>query len=81
MFDAGLVRHADIFALYQSAFAEGESQPYLDRVENQPFVLDTHAETERGEEVVLEDVGRIADQSEVGESEQGDTEAEGADRA
>ena len=60
LFDAGLVRYADIFALDQSAFAEGESQTYLYRVENQPFVLDAHAEAERSEEVVLEDVGGIA---------------------
>ena len=48
----------------------------MDRVEYQPFIAQPHAQTERGEKVVFEDVGRIADQPEVGEPEDGDAESQ-----
>ena len=71
-FDAGIVRETDIFAVDGTVFAEGDSQPDLDRVEDEPLVSQTHSETERRVELVLEDVGRIAEQAEIGKSEEGE---------
>ena len=71
-----LARDAVVFALDQPPFAEGNTQLELDGAENQTFVLEPDAQSERGEEVVLEDVGRVADEPHVEKSEEGNAESE-----
>lgn len=77
LFDARGVRQAEIFALDQPAFAEGDSQADLHRVEYEPLVAEPYTHSERGEKIVFENVRRIADQSEVCEPEYRDAEPEG----
>ena len=76
LFDACGVGQAEIFALDQPAFAECDSQADLHRVEYEPLVPEPYTQPERGEKIVLEDIGRIAYQPEVRESENRDAEPE-----
>ena len=72
MFYAGGIRNPEIFTVDQSVLSKGDSEAYLHRVEYQAFVTQPDTDSERGKELVFEDVGRVADEPEIGKSEQGD---------